>query len=491
MLSLPIKCSAPVTNTHTWRHERHDTRGVLSARRPCGNVMMPFCERSFINLFYTAHAPVRSRRFTHRHADIFNFCLAHCGVWRVISSAVQHTWDTCCETSAVSEKRPRSEEDSMSKPASFLFFGGSSPWVYALADALARIGNLTKIIAPYDLLTYCRLRPNWPSREIPPCLYREQWIMPPGYTGRFANIFTPLLRLKVARATTWLGLGMSEHPWIITPYPWFGPALEAIPGERIIYLNYDNYQLFRPDRAVKILQQERHLIGRARLTLCSSMRQMESLRMLCPEKAAFIRHFPHGVVEEFLNTKLEQAVEVSTVGYVGNLTDRVDWRFVTEVASALPAVRFIFVGRFDSPEGSNQRCWQQQRAVALALDNVCHVGQVAQDEVAKYYCGFDINWIPYTVDHVFNQAASPTKIMDGMASGRPILSTDLPEPRLYPEWIKIVHSAEEAAAEISEILMNPRNLKRAYLQLQFARQQTWVARAEQLAHWLLAEGEVI
>ncbi len=50
-----------------------------------------------------------------------------------------------------------------------------------------------------------------------------------------------------------------------------------------------------------------------------------------------------------------------------------------------------------------------------------------------YYQAFDVTLIPYRMDHPFNRACNPTKIMDAMGSGRPIVATAIPECRLHAE----------------------------------------------------------
>ena len=76
--------------------------------------------------------------------------------------------------------------------------------------------------------------------------------------------------------------------------------------------------------------------------------------------------------------------------------------------------------------------------------------------------------------------------MDGLASGRALLSTDIPECRLYPEWINIFQSAEEAVALIRRRLNEGQRpaarAEKHSRQLQFARQQTWRNRARTLEH---------
>ena len=111
-------------------------------------------------------------------------------------------------------------------------------------------------------------------------------------------------------------------------------------------------------------------------------------------------------------------------------------------------------------------------------------GPVPQEAVQEHYWDFDIFWIPYATDHAFNQAACPTKIMDGLASGRPVISTDIPECRLYPEWITVVQSADEAISAIRCLLGRPPDGEMARHQVDFARRHLWSRRAETLLGWL-------
>jgi hypothetical protein len=116
------------------------------------------------------------------------------------------------------------------------------------------------------------------------------------------------------------------------------------------------------------------------------------------------------------------------------------------------------------------------------------VDKVNQDQVPQYYWSFGVNWIPYATDHPFNEASCPTKIMDGLASGRPILSTAIPECLLYPDWITIARSASEAAHEIKTLIdcqfqEEPR--QHARQQVEFAGTQTWSTRGGQLVDLLV------
>ncbi len=368
--------------------------------------------------------------------------------------------------------------------SSFLFLATYFPGGYALAEALAE-RHATYTIGFYDWLNYCRIRPTWPSVTPPSLLKRSRCVLPSGYAGQLERLFRPYLQRKIQRWCCQLEKTSGEHPWVVATYPYLAPWVRNVPQERLIYYNIDDYVLYRPSRKQRILQQEQELIQRAALTLCLSRFQVESFQKRYPQQAERIHHYPLGVIDSYLNPQPEKAPEPMTVGYVGNLSKRVDWRLIYQVAQACPEITFVFVGGLEGNAGGVQD-WQADREAVLRLSNVRHIGKVPQAIVAQYYWSFAMNWIPYAVTDPFNQASCPTKIMDGIASVRPILSTDIPECRLYPEWITLFHSALDAIAQLHKLLAvgeQPGREKRLK-QLELARQHTWSIRAQTLENLL-------
>jgi hypothetical protein len=56
------------------------------------------------------------------------------------------------------------------------------------------------------------------------------------------------------------------------------------------------------------------------------------------------------------------------------------------------------------------------------------------------------------MDHPFNQACNPTKIMDAMGSGRPIVATAIPECRLHTDRFHVAENADEFIDVVRDIL---------------------------------------
>lgn len=362
---------------------------------------------------------------------------------------------------------------------SFLVLAANTPWVYALAQNLAANGSVTAVRL-HDWSNYRRLKPQWP--ETVSSVRRVSIEMPQGYAGSFEPIFRPLMRSIVARESARLRRRSVADPIVIAPYPHLAPWVRGVPSELLVYYNLDEYPFYHPARRERILRQEAELVARARLTVCLSVHQVETLRARNPQHAARIKHFPLGVVEEFINKNPQSVPLPTSVGYVGNLTDRVDWTFVGAVATLMPEAKFHFVGRLDG--GSSETGWLGDRARALAMPNVVYEGEVSQAEVREHYWRYAVNWMPYDMAHGFNIACCPTKIMDALASGRPFVATDIPEVRLYPDQIACVATPGAAASALQRLLRGetPHDAK---AQIAFAAKQTWAHRSAEFRHLLI------
>jgi glycosyltransferase involved in cell wall biosynthesis len=368
----------------------------------------------------------------------------------------------------------------------FLLLAANTPWVCALGDALAAHGAVTAVRL-YDWASYLRHKPKWPKETSP--VRRLMVALPPGYAGRLEPMFRPLLQAFVAREGNRLKRRGGADPIVVCPYPHLAPWVRGIPNDRLVYYNLDDYTLYDPSRAARTTVLEDELIDRARLSLCLSAHQVRALRARHPDRAGRIAHFPLGVVDEFLNPEPRRPPLPRTVGYVGNLTSRVDWRFVERVAALVPEVTFYFIGGLHALRTDAEAAgWCEAREQALGLANVIHEGAVPQRAVGEHYWRYAVNWMPYAMDHPFNMASCPTKIMDALASGRPFLATDIPEVRLYPDYIPICRTPEEAAAAL-RLRLTRTPVHDVLAQVAFAATQTWAHRACEMLALLDKAGE--
>jgi glycosyltransferase involved in cell wall biosynthesis len=127
------------------------------------------------------------------------------------------------------------------------------------------------------------------------------------------------------------------------------------------------------------------------------------------------------------------------------MEDRVDWELMDRLAVEFPRASIVVVGRTGSPIA---KPWWPACGRFLARPNVHAIGWRDQESLARYYQAFDVSLIPYRIDHPFNRACSPTKIMDAMGSGRPIVATAIPECRLHAGRFHVAEDASEFLAAV-------------------------------------------
>jgi len=360
---------------------------------------------------------------------------------------------------------------------SFLFLSANTPWVYALAESLAAESPV-HAVRLYDWQTYWSQQPSWPGKPNGVQLTRILKALPTGYAGRLEPFLRPYLRYKLRQWQEVLRNRSGADPWVIAPYFYLAPwVTREVDTDRLVYYNLDEYTLYRSERSDEIRDQERQLVEHAAYTICLSQYQVRSLRERHPSHASQIRHFPLGVKKAYVNPDPTRRPTPKTVGYVGNLTDRVDWALVHDVATRLSEYTFVFAGGIEEERKPPE--WKRMRKAVFDRPNVRHLGQIPQDEVTEVYWTCEVNWIPYDPDHPFNVASCPTKVMDMIAGGRPVVSTPVPECTLYPECIEIAESPSEAENAIRSASGRRRD-EIAMKQTAFAQEQTWDARAQQL-----------
>ena len=378
---------------------------------------------------------------------------------------------------------------------SFIFIGSPKlPWIHPLLVEVAR----RHVTVAVDIQVW-RAVPNRTrgpaTEEYAGGLKTVTWWYPPGYAGRLDLLCTPIVRARLRRLIYETRVRSGAEPYLVTPYPDSVRYLRGLCGERIVYWNYDDYASYvNGCRAENPF--EHVMIEAADTVLCSSAYQRRRLANRLTASSHKLFHFPHGVQEPLMDGSVSGPY-ARTVCVIGSLTPRYDWRVIEQVVGKLPDVRFVFVGKLikladviDYKTGATTE-WLPHLREVLSMKNVVHIDQRAHEGARLYYTQCAASWLPYDVDHPFVKASCPLKLTDGAASGRPVISADVPECRLHPEWISIYKSDDEAVALIEESLSGGDSVKaqkRRCAQVEFARKNTWAVRAQQLVEILQREG---
>jgi glycosyltransferase involved in cell wall biosynthesis len=339
--------------------------------------------------------------------------------------------------------------------------------------------------------------PPWrfrrPLEQIGPSLRRLELVLPSGWMKSYPKIgMRPIAR--AVRAWREEHAADLELTLVVT-YPHYLYLYQMLEVDRLIYLNIDDYSLYWPKHAKIIENLEREIVAKADLTVCVSRSRRELLRDRNPAFAERIEHHPHGLPAAragFVSTDrpAELPLDLSQIprpvlGFVGSLEDRLDWRLLDRLACELPHASIVLIGDRPRTDRIEER-WIEDVRKLETRPNVRFLGRRANDQIARYIQAFDICLIPYRVDHPFNLACCPTKIIDYMGTGRPIVSTALPECLLYREYFDVADDADAFIAAARSILESGSDDGRGIARAEHARANTCEKVVERLLDRLKA-----
>ncbi len=126
------------------------------------------------------------------------------------------------------------------------------------------------------------------------------------------------------------------------------------------------------------------------------------------------------------------------VGYVGRLHTVGMDKGVGTLIQALSQVDDAHLALVGGPDDMAEGLRRQWRELGLPDERFLYAGHVPPADVPRYLCAFDVCAMPLPRAAHFAHYASPLKLFEYMASGRPTVASDL------PAWSDVVRHEETA-----------------------------------------------
>ena len=134
-----------------------------------------------------------------------------------------------------------------------------------------------------------------------------------------------------------------------------------------------------------------------------------------------------------------------TIGYVGNLRDRIDWEMLHQLVQRRPNWSFVFAG---SAEGNPE-------VVSLSkFSNVSFLGVVEYADLPSFLKSIDVGIVPHVLNDLTNNM-NPLKVYNYLAAGVPVVSTGVPNLSELQGLIHVADDTEAFAAAIETCLAKP------------------------------------
>lgn len=150
------------------------------------------------------------------------------------------------------------------------------------------------------------------------------------------------------------------------------------------------------------------------------------------------------------------------IGFYGNLdARRFDVPLIEGLARRRPDWSFVLIGGlwpgFDPGPLRSQ-------------PNVHLLGEKRLADLPAYLRGFDVGIIPYALNE-FTRSITPLKLMEYLATGKPVVSAPLPAALPFADVLGIAGGVEEFEARITAALADPQGGRAARLEV--AREHDW------------------
>ena len=158
------------------------------------------------------------------------------------------------------------------------------------------------------------------------------------------------------------------------------------------------------------------------------------------------------------------------IGYIGQIADKIDYDLLSVVSQARPDWSFVFVGPV----------WYTKQALVEALDihpNVHFLGPRPYRELPAYLRGFDVCILPHLCN-ALTRSMDPIKLYDYLASGKPIVSTEVAGIERFADVVYVGNTAQEFLAALVRAVQENGALRER--RLAYARQNTWLQRAAEM-----------
>lgn len=269
-------------------------------------------------------------------------------------------------------------------------------------------------------------------------------------------------------------LGMSA-PIILTTLPNAVEFLGFFGEQSAVYYCVDDFTLWPGVNETLVVDMERRLLQRIDLLICCS----EQLAAIKSREGLRTEILPHGVdYTHFSRCATGPQVAVAhlaalprpVIGYFGLLDERVDLAILESLAAGHPEWSLVLMGNVVADTSRLAR-----------FPNVHFIGPVPYAELPDHVAYVDVLVLPYHVGSR-GKTITPLKLREYIATGKPVISTAIPECVLYRSHITIAAATSEFVSGVEEALQDTE--EKSAERRQMVKEESWQNRAGTLSHYI-------
>ena len=257
--------------------------------------------------------------------------------------------------------------------------------------------------------------------------------------------------------------------WIGTPTA--APFIHLFRPRLAVYNPVDRYQSFSFANKAGILRYSAMAARACDLAICTSDAihadvASQSRRAVVVPHAVDFAHFNAALARNNRPRDLPND-GAPIIGYVGALSDWVDFALIATTARAYPHCHVVLIGPAARSLGELQ-----------AIPNLLWLGPRPFSAIPDYVRWFDVGLIPFIVNDL-TIGVDPIKLREYLCTGRPSVCTGLPEIRKHASLVYIADTREAFVARVGEALSET-SPERVEARIQSARTADWPIRIREI-----------
>jgi glycosyltransferase involved in cell wall biosynthesis len=267
--------------------------------------------------------------------------------------------------------------------------------------------------------------------------------------------------------------GQKKTVWFFEPFH-IMELLWVFTGYRSIYDCVDYYPGF--SLYAKLAHEK--LLRKATYVFVNSTTLQNTLKEIRPDTKLVPLGFANDLFMSANSKQLKN--KIFTVGYVGSISARLDFRLLIDSARLMPHVRFVFVGPFERDVFGKEDAAQKEFKELLSYSNIEWIKEIPKNMIPNTIAGFDACMIPYDISNVFNRYSFPMKTMEYFSLGKPVITTPIEELKRFPELVEIGYTANDWVRCIDKTSSTkwPSHLKKR--QLSIPRDNSWERKVSEI-----------
>lgn len=327
--------------------------------------------------------------------------------------------------------------------------------------------NAQEISTNYDMVVFCHLRWDFVYQRPQHLITRlskvfnilvvEEPITPSGESTYDLTKISPnltILRPKVesiidiSDVLSQLKLKKFSHAWFYSAA--FVDLLPFLKVDTIIYDCMDELSQFK-GASPKLKSQEKLLIEEADVIFTGGKSLYEEKAKLssnvhCFPSSVDVEHFGRATHSTAMPEDLMNITK-PIIGYIGVIDERIDYELLQMTAQLSSDFAFVMIGPVVKVNESD----------LPREENIHYLGMKGYKDLPEYLNAFTIAMMPFALNEA-TQYISPTKTLEYMAAGKPIISTAIKDVvRDYNNVVSIVSSANEFVDAIKNITNSAKN----------------------------------